>query len=79
MNYHLTLNGAPTVGSPRCCDCGKTAAELWSEEELDGMEPDDYARDDGTYSRATNRFCCDICYTARGCPSAPPPRGWKAP
>lgn len=63
---------------PTCCDCGKTADQIWPAEVMEDQDPDAYARDDGTYNRVTNHFCCDMCYINRGCPSAPPP-GWKAP
>lgn len=58
-----------------CATCGKTAAELIPAaavaayyEDADHTA-DDYAREDGTYNAATNRFACDACYIAQGMPA----------
>lgn len=67
-------------GSPTCFNCGKTAAEIpgWeTEAEIEKITVEEYARQDGTYNPATNRFACDECYIAIGMPVAP--GGWVAP
>lgn len=88
LPYHLECGGRPTTGEPRCCDCGRTATEIYGSmdpadlETIDqdtGGTPITHAKSDGTYNPKANRFCCDVCYVRRGCPSAPAPRGWKAP
>jgi len=35
---------------------------------IENLEPDDIARDDGTYNFKTREFYCMTCYVARGCP-----------
>lgn len=54
-----------------CKQCGKTAEELygdWSVNMLEGYEPDQYAKQDGTYNRETDLFWCDDCYIKIGMP-----------
>lgn len=80
--FHIEMGGRPTPGAPRCCDCGRTADEIPGMRALaadENKSPVAIAREDGTYNREMNRFCCDACYIERGCPSSPGRRGWKAP
>lgn len=75
----MRRNKPPMRPEPTCCDCGKTASELFAvaENKDDYNDAVSWAVDDGTYNRVSNRFCCNECYIARGCPSSP--KGWKAP
>lgn len=68
------------TAEPMCFNCHKAASEIpdvvqWAE--IEEMTPADYAREDGTYNRSTNRFACTDCYIAIGMPSSP--NGWVAP
>lgn len=67
-------------GAPTCFNCTKTPDQVpgWLlEAKIEGVTVEEYARQDGTYNPATNRFCCDDCYIKIGMPSAP--GGWRAP
>lgn len=68
---------------PTCSRCGGTPAEMpeyvYCAAEL-SMDPDEYVRrEEGTYNPESDRFACTPCYAEMGAPTAPPPRGWKAP
>lgn len=65
---------------PTCCVCCRIADDipgLVDEANAEETPVFDYAMEDGTYNRDTNRFCCTVCYVHIGAPSAPG-RGWKA-
>lgn len=62
----------------RCTGCGKTPDQLWrAEAELEGMTPDEYAMEDGTFNETNGHFLCDSCYIKAGMPVSE--HGWKAP
>lgn len=72
----------------KCCECGKSPAELEEYRELaadqpsfnslDEITPDEYVRlFEGTYNAVSRQFCCTQCYIAIGMPTSP--QGWKAP
>lgn len=83
--YHEHVGGRATVGSPRCCFCGRTSAEIPGygdsyARHVGFTSGNAMARADGTYNVATNRFACDECYLAAGAPVLPERQGgWKAP
>jgi hypothetical protein len=70
-----------TVLAPTCFRCGlepSSIAEYRDTFEEQGYDsPDAFARDDGTYNRTSNHFCCTSCYIAIGMPASK--EGWKAP
>ena len=66
---------------PICFVCKKKASELseYTSECVGGNKtPAEYVRkEEGTFNRESNLFCCTSCYIDIGMPSRP--GGWKAP
>jgi len=66
---------------PTCFVCKKKASELTEyTTECIGwkLTPAQYViKEEGTFNRESNHFCCTACYIDIGMPSGP--RGWKAP
>jgi len=66
--------------SPTCFLCGRPPGEIpvyAAYAKIEGIPPDEFAKEDGTYNKETNHFACDGCYIAIGLPSSE--KGWKAP
>lgn len=68
-----------------CFRCERTPAQIPGIVMMareDGVTPDEYAMEDGTYNPETQHFACDECYIAIGQPSYHVSEGrgpWKAP
>lgn len=68
---------------PLCIGCGKHADELPEYIEAaaeNEMTPDNYVRtEEGTFNPENGHFLCTPCYVDAGMPTAPGPKGWRAP
>lgn len=63
-----------------CIGCAREAADIPALVELatdEGLTPEAYAADDGTFNPINGHFLCDACYIRWGQPSTA--AGWVAP
>lgn len=76
----LPLAEQPIIPVPFDPYCGRYAADIPSvvhQAEENGVTPELYAQDDGTYNVVNGHFLCDDCYIKAGTPGSG--AGWVAP
>jgi len=67
---------SPSPFDPYCQRPAADIPEIVAGAKLDGVSPDVYAREDGTFDQQTGQFACLDCYLKLGMPSSD--AGWKA-